>query len=101
MAKGRAARIAYDPKVVLAFIDEHTTYERHGKHGRTQRLVNGYPIGQDITARTIRRWRTGTEGITRRGIVTFLRKVHVTVDTFESWALDRGLNPFIRNKETY
>jgi hypothetical protein len=99
MARGRAARVAYDPAVVLAFLDAHTTYEKHGKHNRTCRLINGHPIPQDITARTIRRWRNSTEGITRRGLVTMLRKIHVTVGTFEEWALDQGRNPFIRNKE--
>lgn len=101
MARGRAARVAYDPDVVLAFLDAHTTYEKYGKHGRTCRLINGHPVSQDVTSRSIRRWRAGTEGITRRGLVTVLRRIQVTLATFESWALDQGTNPFIRNKELY
>ncbi len=98
MTRGRAARVAYDPKVVLAYINAHTKYERHGKHNRICRIVAGRAVSV-IEARTIRRWRH-TDGITRRGLVTFLRP-RVTVSAFENWALDQGTNPFIRNKENH
>ncbi len=96
MTRGRASRVAYNPKVALAYIDAHTTYERHGRHNRVCRLVAGRPVSV-IESRTIRRWKH-TEGITRRGLVTFLR-CRATLGAFEGWALDQGTNPFIRNNK--
>lgn len=100
MTYGRAARFAYDPKVIVAFLDHHTTRERCGTPTRMRRLINGKSITQDVDARTIRRWRQGRiEGATREAVKRIFRRTGLTLQEFHDWAEANNLDPVLRDTD--
>lgn len=96
--RGRAARFAFDPKVFVAFLDASTSYETSGLPRRRRRFINGAPIDNDVHGRMIRRWRTGTEGITEQSARNFLDHFNMTIDQLFNWARLAGLEPVLRGR---
>lgn len=81
MTLGRAARVALDAKLLVEFIDLHTTYRTDGNPKRKRRYLNGAFVS-DIDARVIRRWRNTAEGVTPAAAERLLAKCGLTLDLF-------------------
>ena len=104
---GQAARFAYDPKVLLGYLDVHTehrqTNNQHWHHAaladkvtaRTQKYINGYPVDDAIQGRIMRRWRSEVTGVTLGAADRMLMCYDLTLDQFEDWASDNGLAPVL------
>lgn len=100
MKRGKTAKFAFDPAVVVAFIDFHSAYAHIGVPTRTHHTINFVQVDAD-TARVLRRWRSGViEGVTRSGATRLFDKYYLTVPMFEQWADERKLIPVLRGQMT-
>jgi hypothetical protein len=81
MTLGRAAKVALDAKLLVEFIDLHTTYRTDGNPKRKRRYLNGTFVS-DIDARIIRRWRNTAEGVTPAAAKRVLTKYGLTLYAF-------------------
>lgn len=85
--KGPASRFAYDPAVLVAYLDSHSTHNLGGFPQRRRHAINGTWVDSH-DARIIRRWRSGvTEGVTLKAASDLLDHYDLTLHTFESWAI--------------
>lgn len=96
MTRGRAARVAVDSKVLVDFIDHHTTYRTDGNPRRKRRFINGVCLHQDNGARIIRRWRSKIEGVTPQAADRLLEQCNLTLDDLSSWAQSQGREYLLR-----
>ncbi len=97
MTTGCAARVAYNPQALVAFIDYHTQYVVTGSPRRRRRVVHGQPVSQAIDARTIRRWRSGAfDSVTQRSVSRVLTNFELSTHDFIDWATSHGVVPYIR-----
>lgn len=96
MSTGRASRFAFDPAVVVAFLEHHTTVVTSGVPRRRRRLINGRTVNRDHEARIIRRWRTVAEGLTMQGVAKMLLTFDLSVPDLQRWAAANGLKPVLR-----
>lgn len=83
---GRAARFAYNPLDVLAYV---VCLETVGAR------TSGYT--DDTTGRTIRRWR-GAKGVTRPALVKVLRCYNRSEGDFLAWAKSQDREVVTRNR---
>lgn len=84
---GQAARFAYNPEAVLAFLDSEDS-------GRPRVGWN-----DAIHGRTVRRWRTA-KGITQAGLNRVLACYPGTGEgEFVQWAEANGYAPILRNRK--
>lgn len=98
--RGRAARFAYSPLVLVAYLDEHTTYAL--EDSRRKRFINGHTLDQDTGARIIRRWRSGSyEGVTKAAAERMLSSVGLSLASFEDWAAAHHHTAIIRGTHTH
>lgn len=97
---GRAARFAFDPAVVVAFLDVHTTVKTDGVPRRKRRYINGLEVRKDNEARVIRRWRNHAEGATLQGVARLLLTFDLTVPQLVTWAESHGMKPVLRGSLT-
>ncbi|MGZ6854890.1 MAG: hypothetical protein ACXVGC_12650 [Mycobacteriaceae bacterium] len=96
MTRGRAARVAVDAKVLVAFIDAHSEYRVDGNPRRRRHYINGVCLDQDNSARIIRRWRTKIEGVTPQAADRLLEQVNLSLNDLASWAQDEGRQYLLR-----
>lgn len=90
MRKGPASRFAYDPAVLVAYLDAHSEYKEGGHPNRRRHYIHRVPVAAS-DARIIRRWRNGqTEGVTRGAAVAMLGRHRLSLTTFETWAAAQG-----------
>lgn len=82
---GQAARFAYDPAVVVAFLDAYTA--RAAAIGlRPYTTLNAKRLFED-DARIIRRWRSGAiKGVTYHAVSSLLLRYDLKVRHMERWA---------------
>lgn len=97
MRTGRTAKAAIDPKVLVAFIDECTTYLVDGIPSRKTRRLNGRRVSQDIDARMIRRWRSGRfDGVTVPAARSLLERYGLPIRELQDFATDNGHELMLR-----
>jgi hypothetical protein len=96
MTRGRAARVAIDAKVLVAFIDSHTEYRTDGNPRRRRRHINGVCLEQDNGARIIRRWRSQIEGVTPQAADRLLEQCKLSLNDLASWATEQGREYVLR-----
>jgi hypothetical protein len=94
---GCTARVALDPRVVVDFLDNHTTYTTSGAPARRRHFINGYPVGQGNVVRAIRRWRAGDHATASyRSVERVLAAVGLSIDDLDVWASAMRAEAFIR-----
>lgn len=88
---GQAAKFAYNPEAVLAFLDSEAC-ARTGSRDRTK-------WSDAVHGRTVRRWRKA-KGITRAGLNSVLACYPgVGEDEFVAWAEANGYAAVLRNRK--
>lgn len=97
---GRAAKFAFDPAVVVAFLDHHTVVKCDGVPRRTRRYINGREVRKDNEARIIRRWRNRAQGVTLAGAARMLLLFDLSVPLLVTWAEFHGMKLILRGTLT-
>jgi hypothetical protein len=92
MTLGRAAKVALDAKLLVEFIDLHTTYRTDGNPKRKRRYLNGTFVNE-VDARIIRRWRNTAEGVTPAAADRLLSKANLRVTSFVMWTQAKNTRP--------
>lgn len=89
---GPTSRFAYDPTVVVRYLDDNSEYILSGEPTRRRRCINGIPVDPDTDARVIRRWRSGQiEGVTRKAADRLLTKFGLSAHDLELWSYENGV----------
>lgn len=88
---GPTSRFAYDPQILVQYLDAHADYLETGSPVRRKRVINRVPVEADTDARVIRRWRSGAiEGVTRKAADKLLTKFNLSTDGLEMWAYENA-----------
>ena len=93
---GPASRVAIDPAVFVAYIDEVSAYHVGGYPVRRRLCIHGTPVLEN-DARMIRRWRTGKiEGITVRSAEDMLGRYGLSLADYITNCQRLNVKPTIR-----
>lgn len=96
MTRGRAARVAVDAKVLVAFLDAHSEYRIDGNPRRRRHYINDVCLDQDNSARIIRRWRTKITGVTPQAADRLLKQCNLSLQDLATWAFLQGREYLLR-----
>lgn len=97
MSTGCSARVALDPRAVLAYLDAKTDYRFGGHPARLRRTINRTPVGQGHAARTIRRLRSGRfQTMTQPAAQRLLAEFGLTIEGLRRWSEAKGHVAFVR-----
>jgi len=95
---GPAARFAYDPAVLVAYLDVASGYLNGGNPRRRRLHINLRSVS-DSDRRVIRRWRSGKiAGVTADSATALLERYGLPIDLFVTWAQGQGCEPVLRGQ---
>jgi hypothetical protein len=96
---GQAARFAYNPVALVAYIE---ALERSARDGYAPWSPASRPAAwrSDVEGRILRRWRTVARGVTMDAAHRMLSCYSVSPEEFTVWCQSNGHQPVLRDTDT-